>query len=67
SFTVVGQFFMTEDFSNSLTTPATPRIVLVGTKVVEEVAMDAPSHELPSLDIVESDTRYTELVAYESQ
>ncbi|HFI0075988.1 TPA: G5 domain-containing protein, partial [Streptococcus suis] len=42
------------------------RIVQVGTKVVEEVPKDAPSHELPSLDIVESDTSYTEAVAYDT-
>ncbi|MEG3271284.1 G5 domain-containing protein, partial [Streptococcus suis] len=34
--------------------------------VVEEVAKDAPSHELPSLDIVESDTTRTESVAYDT-
>ncbi|MHC3757623.1 G5 domain-containing protein, partial [Streptococcus suis] len=39
----------------------------VGTKVVEEVPKDAPSLELPSLDIVERDTPRTEPVAYETQ
>ncbi|MGU7937505.1 G5 domain-containing protein, partial [Streptococcus suis] len=66
-YTVDGQVVKTEEISNTITTPATPRIVQVGTKVVEEVAKDAPSHELPSLDIVESDTSYTEPVAYETQ
>ncbi|NQI39652.1 hypothetical protein HO605_11640, partial [Streptococcus suis] len=67
SYTVDGQVVKTEEISNTITTPATPRIVQVGTKVVEEVPKDAPSHELPSLDIVESDTSYTEPVAYETQ
>ncbi|HEM5089473.1 TPA: G5 domain-containing protein [Streptococcus suis] len=66
-YTVDGQVVKIEEISNTITTPATPRIVQVGTKVVEEVAKDAPSHELPSLDIVESDTSYTEPVAYETQ
>ncbi|MGC4431946.1 G5 domain-containing protein, partial [Streptococcus suis] len=56
----------TEEISNEITTDPRPKIVQVGTKVVEEVPKDAPSLELPSLDIVESDTSYTEAVAYDT-
>ncbi|WP_153056544.1 G5 domain-containing protein, partial [Streptococcus suis] len=66
-YTVDGQVVKTEEISNEITTDPRPKIVQVGTKVVEEVPKDAPSLELPSLDIVERDTPRTEPVAYETQ
>ncbi|MGU7947686.1 ZmpA/ZmpB/ZmpC family metallo-endopeptidase [Streptococcus suis] len=67
-----GQIISEEEISSTVTKTAVPKIVEVGTKqatddIVTEVPDTAPSHELPTLQITEEVSTYTESIPFETQ
>ncbi|HEL1633731.1 TPA: G5 domain-containing protein [Streptococcus suis] len=67
-----GQIISEEEISSTVTKTAVPKIVEVGTKqatddIVTEVPDTAPSHELPTLQITEEASTYTESIPFETQ
>ncbi|HEM3544005.1 TPA: G5 domain-containing protein [Streptococcus suis] len=67
-----GQIISEEEISSTVTKTAVPKIVEVGTKqatddIVAEVPDTAPSHELPTLQITEEVSTYTESIPFETQ
>ncbi|HEM5189178.1 TPA: G5 domain-containing protein [Streptococcus suis] len=67
-----GQIISEEELSSTVTKTAVPKIVEVGTKqatddIVTEVPDTAPSHELPTLQITEEVSTYTESIPFETQ
>ncbi|HHW4959554.1 TPA: ZmpA/ZmpB/ZmpC family metallo-endopeptidase [Streptococcus suis] len=67
-----GQIISEEEISSTVTKTAVPKIVEVGTKqatddIVTEVPDTAPSHELPTLQITEEVSSYTESISFETQ
>ncbi|MEI4352079.1 ZmpA/ZmpB/ZmpC family metallo-endopeptidase [Streptococcus suis] len=67
-----GQIISEEEISSTVTKTAVPKIVEVGTKqatddIVTEVPDTAPSHELPTLQITEEVSTYTESIPCETQ
>ncbi|MBM0241639.1 G5 domain-containing protein [Streptococcus suis] len=67
-----GQIISEEEISSTVTKTAIPKIVEVGTKqatddIVTEVPDTAPSHELPTLQITEEVSSYTESISFETQ
>ncbi|MEG3264958.1 ZmpA/ZmpB/ZmpC family metallo-endopeptidase [Streptococcus suis] len=67
-----GQIISEEEISSTVTKTAIPKIVEVGTKqatddIVTEVPDTAPSHELPTLQITEEASTYTESIPFETQ
>ncbi|MBL6503524.1 G5 domain-containing protein [Streptococcus suis] len=67
-----GQIISEEEISSTVTKTAVPKIVEVGTKQatddsVTEVPDTAPSHELPTLQITEEVSTYTESIPFETQ
>ncbi|MFM0802354.1 ZmpA/ZmpB/ZmpC family metallo-endopeptidase [Streptococcus suis] len=67
-----GQIISEEEISSTVTKTAVPKIVEVGTKqatddIVTEVPDTAPSHELPTLQITEEVSTYTESILFETQ
>lgn len=67
-----GQIISEEEISSTVTKTAVPKIVEVGTKqatddIVIEVPDTAPSHELPTLQITEEVSTYTESIPFETQ
>ncbi|MDG3132676.1 G5 domain-containing protein [Streptococcus suis] len=66
TYTANGQVLKTEEVSNVVTKATVSEIVQVGTKVETAVPTDAPTYEVPSIEVVESDTIHTEPIAYET-
>ncbi|HEL1929108.1 TPA: G5 domain-containing protein [Streptococcus suis] len=67
-----GQIISEEEISSTVTKTTVPKIVEVGTKqatddIVTEVPDTAPSHELPTLQITEEVSTYTESIPFETQ
>ncbi|HEM4205437.1 ZmpA/ZmpB/ZmpC family metallo-endopeptidase [Streptococcus suis] len=67
-----GQIISEEEISSTVTKTAVPKIVEVGTKqatddIVTEVPDTAPGHELPTLQITEEVSTYTESIPFETQ
>ncbi|HFU4210610.1 TPA: ZmpA/ZmpB/ZmpC family metallo-endopeptidase [Streptococcus suis] len=67
-----GQIISEEEISSTVTKTAVPKIVEVGTKqatndIVTEVSDTVPSHELPTLQITEEASTYTESIPFETQ
>ncbi|MCQ9222994.1 ZmpA/ZmpB/ZmpC family metallo-endopeptidase [Streptococcus suis] len=67
-----GQIISEEEISSTVTKTAVPKIVEVGTKqatddIVTEIPDTAPSHELPTLQITEEVSTYTEYIPFETQ
>ncbi|HEM5981779.1 TPA: G5 domain-containing protein [Streptococcus suis] len=67
-----GQIISEEEISSTVTKTAVPKIVEVGTKqatddIVTEMPDTAPSHELPTLQITEEVSTYTEYIPFETQ
>ncbi|HEL1907806.1 TPA: G5 domain-containing protein [Streptococcus suis] len=67
-----GQIISEEEISSTVTKTAVPKIVEVGTKqatddIVTEAPDTAPSHELPTLQITEEVSTYTESIPFETQ
>ncbi|HEM3562637.1 G5 domain-containing protein [Streptococcus suis] len=67
-----GQIISEEEISSTVTKTAVPKIVEVGIKqatddIVTEVPDTAPSHELPTLQITEEVSTYTESIPFETQ
>ncbi|NQK02030.1 YSIRK-type signal peptide-containing protein [Streptococcus suis] len=67
-----GQIISEEEISSTVTKTAVSKIVEVGTKqatddIVTEVPDTAPSHELPTLQITEEVSTYTESIPFETQ
>ncbi|AGL47828.1 ZmpA/ZmpB/ZmpC family metallo-endopeptidase [Streptococcus suis] len=67
-----GQIISEEEISSTVTKTAVPKIVEVGTKqatddIVTEVPDTVPSHELPTLQITEEVSTYTESIPFETQ
>ncbi|CYV65119.1 ZmpA/ZmpB/ZmpC family metallo-endopeptidase [Streptococcus suis] len=67
-----GQIISEEEISSTVTKTAVPKIVEVGTKqatddIVTEVPDTASSHELPTLQITEEVSTYTESIPFETQ
>ncbi|CYU03207.1 putative IgA-specific zinc metalloproteinase [Streptococcus suis] len=67
-----GQIISEEEISSTVTKTAVPKIVEVGAKqatddIVTEVPDTAPSHELPTLQITEEVSTYTESIPFETQ
>ncbi|NRG61457.1 YSIRK-type signal peptide-containing protein [Streptococcus suis] len=67
-----GQIISEEEISSTVTKTVVPKIVEVGTKqatndIVTEVSDTVPSHELPTLQITEEASTYTESIPFETQ
>ncbi|HEM3464918.1 ZmpA/ZmpB/ZmpC family metallo-endopeptidase [Streptococcus suis] len=67
-----GQIISEEEISSTVTKTVVPKIVEVGTKqatndIVTEVSDTVPSHELPTLQITEEVSTYTESIPFETQ
>ncbi|NQI88141.1 YSIRK-type signal peptide-containing protein [Streptococcus suis] len=67
-----GQIISEEEISSTVTKTAVSKIVEVGTKqatddIVTEMPDTAPSHELPTLQITEEVSTYTEYIPFETQ